>query len=410
MKIIYSIHQFFPQYYTGTERYLLNLATMMQKFGHEVSIITYNPDTNLNDYTRQGDVYITKYSYHHIPVTGVKLVNENEYVSFNVKRSPIDNYVTEFLKQEKPDIFHITHPMRMTSAFWVAKGLKIKTVMTLTDYWMMCGKGILLRNNNSPCVSPDDGNNCKKFCYQHLESKVLRERVHEAKKIFKSADALIASAQYLVELFNYNQYDTSKLHLIRHGFNYFDNYKIETSKQKNVFTIVSTGSLLPHKGVHLLIEAFKKIKNKNLKLKIYGTTYGNSSYMDFLVKLVGKDTRISFEGAYSIENTSGLHQDADLVVQPSMWYETYPLVCVASLAYGVPIVVPDMTGASELVEQGKNGYIFKFGDANSLFEQLSLAISDQLKYNQSITYHQTVESEAVSTEAVYNKLMTNQHA
>ena len=406
MKILYSIHQFFPKYYTGTEKYLFNLATMMQKLGHEVRVITYDPGIPKKQQTEE--LQLNNYIFQGIPVTSLKCKNENDYTSFDLTNNTVKQYFSNLFQQEKPDIFHITHPMRMTSAFWAAKELNLKTVITLTDYWLMCGKGILLRNDDSPCLSPKDGLNCKKYCYKQLPFKQLESRVEEARRIFKKADALIASAKYLVELFKYNKYDVSRLKLIRHGFNYFDNFTPINSKPKKYFSIVSTGSLLPHKGAHLLIEAFKKIKNKtNLQLKIYGTTYGNASYMKFLEKLKDDDKRISFEGAYSVKDTAAIHQDADLIVQPSLWFETYPLVCVAALVYGVPIVVPDLTGASELVQHGQNGFIFKFGDANSLAEQLSIAIDTNLKKNKVIFYPQSIESEAIATEKIYYQVLNS---
>lgn len=407
MKIIYSVHQFFPKYYTGTERYVLNIASMMKKLGHNVTIVTYNPGPSTSDSIITDGLLISRYIYQNIQVISVKGLSESPYASFNLKNDVIKKWFKKLLIEEKPDLLHIAHPMRMTSVFWAANELGIKTILTLTDYWLLCGKGILLKNNNSPCLSPNEGFSCKKDCYHQLPVEELKARVSEARKIFKHCNALIASAQHLVDIFNYNKYDTSKLTMIRHGFNYFDNFTPLKSNNRGAFTIVSTGSLMPHKGVHILIEAFRKIQNDSMRLKIYGTSYGNDDYMKLLHNLAGSDKRISFNGSYTIDETAKLHQEADLVVQPSLWYETYPLVCVAALAYGVPIVVPDLTGAAEMVEPGVNGYIFKFGDPSSLATQIALAVKENLKQKSVITYPQSIESEAISTEEVYNTVLNN---
>jgi hypothetical protein len=42
VKIIYLIHQFYPEFYTGTEKFILNLASMMQKAGNKVKVVTYS--------------------------------------------------------------------------------------------------------------------------------------------------------------------------------------------------------------------------------------------------------------------------------------------------------------------------------------------------------------------------------
>src|ERR1044072_1702547 len=40
MRVLYVCHQFFPEYYTGTERYVLDLAKQVQRMSHSVSVLT----------------------------------------------------------------------------------------------------------------------------------------------------------------------------------------------------------------------------------------------------------------------------------------------------------------------------------------------------------------------------------
>lgn len=403
MKILYFIHQFFPNYYTGTERYTLNIAKMMQKFGHEVKVITYNPNLNQK---KSKFIELKEYVYDGVSVLSFK-DSENEYkTTFDLECKKIENFFYELLDKEKPDLVHVTHPIHTATVINAANYKKIKTVITLTDYWMLCPKGIFLRSgDNSPCTTPDKGCNCKKYCYQTWPLKRLEQRFKDSQNIFKKTDAQIASANFLVNIFKYNDFDMSKLTFIRHGYNYFDKYiPIDTQKRRRFFTVISVGSLYVHKGVHLLIEAVKKIKHNDIRLKIYGVNSESDEYVVYLKKLANNDKRILFEKTYTIDQTPKIHEEADLVVQPSMWYETYPLVGVAALAYGVPIIMPDTTGAAELVNPGENGYIFKFGDIDSLAEQIEKAYKERLKQNKIIFYPQTVESEAVATEAVYNSL------
>ena len=41
MKVLIVSHQFFPEFYTGTERFSLNLAHQLQRMGHGVEVVTY---------------------------------------------------------------------------------------------------------------------------------------------------------------------------------------------------------------------------------------------------------------------------------------------------------------------------------------------------------------------------------
>lgn len=42
MRILYLIHQFYPECFTGTEKIFLNVVTMAQKYGHRVKVMTYS--------------------------------------------------------------------------------------------------------------------------------------------------------------------------------------------------------------------------------------------------------------------------------------------------------------------------------------------------------------------------------
>ena len=42
LKIIITVHCFFPRHYHGTERYTLDLAKSLQNIGHDVVVVTIN--------------------------------------------------------------------------------------------------------------------------------------------------------------------------------------------------------------------------------------------------------------------------------------------------------------------------------------------------------------------------------
>jgi glycosyltransferase involved in cell wall biosynthesis len=406
MKILYSIHQFFPTYYFGTERYLLNLSKMMQKYGHDVHIITYQPHYE-KCMKKFGELYIKKYVYDNLAITAIHIPGDQIPISVDLNNQSIHDYFLELFKNEKPDIFHIAHPMRMASAFYAAKKLNINTILTLTDFWVTCPKGILVKNSNQPCMGPIDGGICHKYCFKDLQANLLKQRVEKGRNIFKEADGIIISAKFVSDIYKINHYKTSKINIIRHGYNFFDNYNpIINKTPSKYFCFSSLCSIIPNKGIHLLIQAFKSLKLPKIKLKIYGDTTFDKEYFSYLKKLQNKDKRISFEGKYSLSDTAIIHQKIDTVIQPSLWYETYPLVCVAALAYGVPIIVPDLSGAKELVENN-NGYIFKFGNLKSLQKKMEQAYNDNLKENSSIFYNHSVEEEAFLTEQLYYKIINN---
>jgi glycosyltransferase involved in cell wall biosynthesis len=56
----------------------------------------------------------------------------------------------------------------------------------------------------------------------------------------------------------------------------------------------------------------------------------------------------------------------DFLVIPSRWYENSPLVLLNSLASHTPVIVSDVAGMTEFVEEGRNGYVFARGSVDAL--------------------------------------------
>jgi glycosyltransferase involved in cell wall biosynthesis len=63
---------------------------------------------------------------------------------------------------------------------------------------------------------------------------------------------------------------------------------------------------------------------------------------------------------------------------PSLWFENSPLVILEALASRTPLLVSDLGGMAELVEDGLTGFHFKFGDVEDLASKLSAALAGKL--------------------------------
>ena len=59
---------------------------------------------------------------------------------------------------------------------------------------------------------------------------------------------------------------------------------------------------------------------------------------------------------------------------PSVWYENSPLVLLYALAAHTPVIVSDVPGLTQFVQDGKDGFVFQRGDADSLSAVLNRII------------------------------------
>ena len=135
--------------------------------------------------------------------------------------------------------------------------------------------------------------------------------------------------------------------------------------------ILFVGQLERHKGIKLLISAFKKLEFKAL-LNIAG----EGTERKYLVTQAKANKPISDLGYVSVEQLIDCLKSTDVIVVPSLCYENSPTVIYEALTAGVPVIAADIGGVGELVQDGVNGYLFKPGDVDDLADKLRL-MNDQ---------------------------------
>jgi len=230
MRILLGVHQFFPQHYTGTERYVLNLAKQLQRMGHFVKVLTYavidqEGFTNGNS----PGMLRKEYVYEGVPVISVmhRKKPDDHTFCFDLIDADLYEETKRIFTKENFDIYHCAHPFRITASIKSARDSGVKVVFIATDYWLMCPLGIMLRADNIRCEGPEEGRNCLKYCFAHLPEEAIVKRISDSQKLIESCDCLLSPSQFLISLFDRAGYISSdKFILSRHGFDY--------TKKKNI--------------------------------------------------------------------------------------------------------------------------------------------------------------------------------
>lgn len=407
MKILYLIHQFYPEWYTGTEKFVLNLASMMQKAGHEVKVITYS--FYKNDFYDQslGNIVFKEFIFKGVPVLSIKHKVIPAKLDYGLDDKDLSEVANEMISKEKPDVVHIGHSMRVSELVKVTLKLKIPFILTLTDFYLICPKFILFTSKNTLCGGPEEGKVCQNQCPE-LSVDFIKSRLEVAKDILFNADLVICPSRFLAGIFK-KELPGLKIKIVNHGLNYSTIKRKEyryTKNDKIVFCYA--GSLNPHKGVHVLIEAVKQLNSNNVSLKIYGSGT-DKPYVNHVLTMADKDPRIEFFDVYSEDYVGEVLSNVDVVITPSLWYENYPLVLHEAFACNIPVIASNIGGMAEKVVDGKNGFLFKVGDSQHLKEVLMKVIDNpevlnDLKRNISKMMIPTVEQEAYTYERIYTQL------
>lgn len=94
------------------------------------------------------------------------------------------------------------------------------------------------------------------------------------------------------------------------------------------------------KGLPLLIEALEEIGMEDKwELSVWGGKVGKHPSLP-----------IQYKGKYNAQTIENVYEAMDVLIVPSVWKETFSLVTLEALSYGVPVIVSDNVGAQDVVK------------------------------------------------------------
>ncbi|MBA3809827.1 MAG: glycosyltransferase family 4 protein [Solirubrobacterales bacterium] len=133
------------------------------------------------------------------------------------------------------------------------------------------------------------------------------------------------------------------------------------------FNIVYVGSLSVPKGVPLLIDAFRRLAQPDLRLRLVGG-WASRGMRRFIERACAQDTRISHGPGDPLPHL----QSAALCVHPT-YEDGFAYAPAEAMACGVPVIVSEDTGMKELIEDPREGLVVPTGDLGALSEAIAAA-------------------------------------
>lgn len=141
--------------------------------------------------------------------------------------------------------------------------------------------------------------------------------------------------------------------------------------------ILYLGRIVPEKGEHYLLKAFRDVKTRK-KLVIAGGASDTDEYMKELKTLADGDERVVFTGFVQGKVLQELYSNAYIYVLPSD-LEGMPLSLLEAMSYGNCCLTSDISECTEVI--GDYAVTFKKGDVMDLKERLLELCEDEAKVN-----------------------------
>lgn len=143
--------------------------------------------------------------------------------------------------------------------------------------------------------------------------------------------------------------------------------------------LLFVGNLSPSKGLHLLLPALARLRQRPWRLRVVGSSERDESYArDCRVQseALGLGQRIVFSGELLGPALRAAFRDSDLFVSASP-REGFGLVFLEAMAFGLPVIASDQGAAPEIMTHGEEAWLVSPQNEGALAAALDRLISDR---------------------------------
>jgi glycosyltransferase involved in cell wall biosynthesis len=412
MRILQVIHQFPPFSSQGSEVYCQQLSTCLSASGDEVGV--FHLSNTQPRYPKRLERNLVK------NISLFHCIDAGEYSRVaNWSNSFLATSFARVLEDFAPDVVHFHHYLSLGDDLaGLAKERRCAVLYTLHDYGLICPNQHLLTEDKTLCGknSSDFFESCcptlirvlpkwqadfsaqlpslarwRQFALNQpgrkrraflkaavgLGEKVLGNpdsiNIEEKKRFFFAAtgrivanvDIFLAPSRFLAQKYIACGVPPERMVYLRYGMQRFPLMPAEHRRTTRL-QLGYIGAFHAHKGVDLLLEAFRGLGDR-ATLHLHGSSFGSPiSEAHFRQSTAHPIPGVVLHGRYANDQIGSILANLDAVIVPSRWFENSPLTIQEAQLAGVPVITADVGGMAELVRDGIDGRLFRCNDAMDL--------------------------------------------
>jgi glycosyltransferase involved in cell wall biosynthesis len=282
--------------------------------------------------------------------------------------------VYETAARERPAVvhFHNTFPLLSPAVYYAARRAGAAVVQTLHNYRFLCPAATLFRDGRpcEDCVGHLPWPGVLHACYRGSRTAsagiAAMLGFHRLRQTFsRQVDAFIVLNEFARQKFLRGGLPPEKLFLKP---NFVDP---DPSFGDGGETFLFAGRLSPEKGIEILLAAWRESPDLPL-LKIAGDGPLRAAVLD----QIGSIKNAEYLGRIPHAEVLAAMKSSKALIQPSTWYEMFPVNVVEAFACGLPVIASDAGALPEIVSNRTNGLLFQSGNSKDLGRKVRLLASD----------------------------------
>lgn len=307
----------------------------------------------------------------------------------------------KLLSRNRPDIVHVHNyfPLLSPSVFYACRKLNIPVVHTLHNYRSVCPTTFLLVDGeiNEKSILSRSWWTIKERVYRNslFATFVLVCMVELHKAIgtwSKRVDRFIVLTEFSKSKFVDAGWPEKKI-AVKSNFIEDPEFRPAVGRQGYALYL---GRLSKEKGIDTLLESWE---GNAFPLKVVG----EGPLMELI--RAQENPAIELLGFQEKAQVLKLISEADFVVFPSIWYETFGMVLIEAFACGTPVIGSNLGSIPDIVEDGVTGLLFEPGSARDLRQKSERMIGVDGLAQEMGRRARTVYEQSYTPRSNYRQLM-----
>lgn len=198
------------------------------------------------------------------------------------------------------------------------------------------------------------------------------------RKIFKNSKYIASEGGHLTDILKNNGF-TDKIVFLPNAVELPTEFKLHYQDSGDSIKVFFMARFVKNKGIHILFDAVQKLSNEKGNTSFHFMLGGKGPLFEYYKKN-NAFSNVDLLGFLSDEELKQKYLEADIFLLPTL-FEGMPTVVLEAMSFGLPVIVSDVGGTSELINE-ETGYLIKRNDSGAVCDALkdfSLLTSDKKK-------------------------------